>query len=154
VLLRTVKDQARHGSSGDGGRPAQVLVRHLGELDIPSGAQLRPTGPPALDGAEHPVTLSTHLAQGRLRATLACRAHESAAAPLAALSEALPDAFRRIAAHCRNTDDAVLSPDDFPLAGLDQNTLDTFLGALTGNGETSGTSPSTTGPTAHAEEAL
>ncbi|MCH6159351.1 non-ribosomal peptide synthetase/type I polyketide synthase [Streptomyces marispadix] len=157
ALLRTVKDQSRRGTSDENAPaspPAQVLVRHLGELDLPADGRLRPTGPPALNGADHPVVLSTHLEEGRLRATLACRAGEPSGARLAALSEALPDAFRRIAEHCRDTDRAVVGPDDFPLAGLDQNTLDTFLGALAGNGETSGTSPSRTGTTAHAEEAL
>jgi hypothetical protein len=157
AVLRTVKDQSRGGTSGGNAHtspPAQVLVRHLGELHLPADGPLLPIGPPALNGGDHPVTLSTHLEQGRLRATLACRAAEQSATRLAALGEALPAAFRRIAEHCRDTDRAVISPDDFPLAGLDQNSLDTFLGALAGNGETSGTSTSRTGTTAHAEEAL
>ncbi|SCK55867.1 hybrid non-ribosomal peptide synthetase/type I polyketide synthase [Streptomyces sp. WMMB 322] len=160
TLLRSVKEQCRTGTLGDGEpsppspQPAQVLVRHLGELDLPAGAHLLPAGPPALDGAGHPVTLSTHVAQDRLLATLTCRAGEPSGARLAAVLDALPAAFRRITEHCRDTGRAVISPGDFPLAGLDQNTLDTFLGALAGNGEPSGTSPSQPGPTAPAEEAL
>ncbi|MCF6522530.1 non-ribosomal peptide synthetase/type I polyketide synthase [Streptomyces sp. JJ36] len=134
VLLRAVKSLREGDRPSADGPAAPVLVRHLGALDLPPDGPLRLAGPPRLDAAGHPVVLDTHLESGRLHLTLACRADEAAVPHLTALRDALPGACRRIAAHCRATGTAVLTPGDFPLAGLDEDTLTAFLGAFADDG--------------------
>lgn len=160
-LLRAVKDLRDGDLPAVGGPAAQVLVRHLGALDLDPDGPLVLAGPPRLEAAGHPVLLDSHLQSGRLHTTLTCQADETAARRLADLNDALPGAFRRIAAHCRDTGTAVLAPGDFPLAGLDRDTLTAFLGAFTDDdhdghtaepGEDTGTPADAARPTRHAEE--
>ncbi|THA23576.1 amino acid adenylation domain-containing protein [Streptomyces sp. RKND-216] len=133
ALLRSVKN-LRDDATPAAEKPAsQILVRHLGALDLAPDGPFDLAGPPRLDASGHPVVFDTRMEAGRLHTTLTCHADEAAARRLADLNEALPGAFRRIAAHCRDTGTAVLDPGDFPLAGLDQDTLTAFLGAFAGD---------------------
>ncbi|EST37750.1 hypothetical protein N566_11310 [Streptomycetaceae bacterium MP113-05] len=133
ALLRAVKHLRDGSPPAADGPTTQILVRHLGALDLVPDGPLELAGPPRLDASGHPVLLDTRLEAGRLHTTLTCRADEAAARRLADLNDALPGAFRRIAARCRDTGTAVLAPGDFPLADLDQDTLTAFLGAFAGD---------------------
>ena len=130
ALLAAVKDRYRAAAATatrapDGARP-QVLLRHLGDL---AGAD----GPAVAAGLGHRVVVSTWLTGDELVAELACpQAGPAARAAVDALAQALAEAFDAVTEHCTRPGAGSVAPSDFPLAGLDSDSLAAFLGAFSG----------------------
>ncbi|MEV0001655.1 amino acid adenylation domain-containing protein [Micromonospora sp. NPDC050980] len=114
-------------------RPAQLLLRHLGDLDGAPGAAGEPAGAPrAHDGPGHRVLVTGHLAAGDLLVDVqAADVGPVDAATLDALVDALDAALGELAAHCARPGAGTVSPSDFPLAGLGGVDLTAFLTAVT-----------------------
>jgi hypothetical protein len=116
------------------GRPAQLLVRHLGDLNGAPGAAGDPAAAPrACDGPGHRVLVTGHLAAGDLLVEVHAPGSGPAdTATLDGLADALAAALGELAAHCARPGAGAVSPSDFPLAGLGGADLTAFLTAVTG----------------------
>jgi len=77
--------------------------------------------------------VSTWLTGDELVAELACpQAGPAARAAVDALAQALAEAFDAVTEHCTRPGAGSVAPSDFPLAGLDSDSLAAFLGAFSG----------------------
>ncbi|SCG54230.1 hybrid non-ribosomal peptide synthetase/type I polyketide synthase [Micromonospora halophytica] len=129
-LVPTVKRRHRAATPVSGARPAQLLLRHLGDLD--GTAEEPAIAPRAHDGPGHRLVVTGHLAGGALLVEVyAPAAGEADVATLDALADALADALTGLAAHCARPDAVTVDPSDFPLAGLGRDDLAAFLTAVT-----------------------
>ncbi|MGB2570898.1 amino acid adenylation domain-containing protein [Micromonospora citrea] len=129
-LVPTVKRRYREATPVPGARPAQLLLRHLGNLG--GTAEEPATAPRAHDGPGHRLVVTGHLAGGALLVELyAPAAGEADAATLDTLADALADALTGLAAHCARPHAVTVDPTDFPLAGLGRDDLAAFLTAVT-----------------------
>ncbi|WP_350936410.1 non-ribosomal peptide synthetase/type I polyketide synthase [Micromonospora mangrovi] len=134
-LVPAVKEQHRQAAARPvpADRPAQLLLRHLGDLNGAPGAAGGPAGAPrAYDGPGHRLVVTGHLAAGDLLVELhAPGAGPADTATLDALADALDAALVELAAHCARPGAGTVSPSDFPLAGLGGADLTAFLTAVT-----------------------
>ncbi|MFF5173722.1 amino acid adenylation domain-containing protein [Micromonospora sp. NPDC000089] len=122
------------GVPGGGRPPAQLLVRHLGDLDGASGAAAEPArAPQAHDGPGHRLIVTGHLAAGELWVELhAARTGGDDGPVLDAVAEALSAALAELPARCDHPGASAVDPGDFPLAGLGRDDLAAFLAAVSG----------------------
>ncbi|MCZ7434491.1 non-ribosomal peptide synthetase/type I polyketide synthase [Streptomyces sp. WMMC1477] len=147
AALVAAKEACRAAPPERTAEDAGVLLRHLGTMTAPAGA-LAPLHPPVTEGG-HPLAVTTQITQARLSLTVACRSGETPPDGLPRLVDALVDALRRIADHCRTPGAGSLSPSDFPLSGLDADELTAFVDAFGADG---GDGPDPDSTQAHAEE--
>ncbi|MEO3777936.1 amino acid adenylation domain-containing protein [Micromonospora sp. B11E3] len=137
-LIPAVKDHHRAAARTaatrtDARGAAQLLVRHLGDLNGAPGAAGEAAGAPrAYDGTGHRLLVTGHLAAGELVVELSAPAAGPAdVATLDNLAEALTAALDELAEHCARPGAGTVSPSDFPLAGLGRDDLAAFLTAVT-----------------------
>ncbi|HYN92489.1 MAG TPA: amino acid adenylation domain-containing protein, partial [Pilimelia sp.] len=118
------------------GAAPQVSFNYLGQLDWPVGGDgvfRGVRGGLALDedpAAERPHLLDVvcHVHAGRLEFTWSYSADRHRPATVAGLADRLCAALRDIVAHCTVPGTGGRTPSDFPLAGLDQATVDRLAG--------------------------
>ncbi|HKH46952.1 MAG TPA: amino acid adenylation domain-containing protein, partial [Thermoanaerobaculia bacterium] len=120
---------------------AEILFNYLGQIDqaLPQDAPFRlgeSVGPSreSSQPRSHLLGVEASIVGGRLQTSWTYSANRHASATIAGLAEACLAALRGLIAHCRNARAAgssFFTPSDFPLAGLDQATLDSIL-ALSG----------------------
>ncbi len=134
ALIGMVKDHCRAPGwlEPDERGEVQLLLRHLGELAGTAGELTDPV--PETDGAlGHRVLATTYLLDGGLAAELSCpQAGPTGRATLDRLAVGWQAALDALAEHCARPGAGSVGPTDFPLAGLDQDTLASFLAAVGG----------------------
>ncbi|TVT18530.1 non-ribosomal peptide synthetase, partial [Amycolatopsis rhizosphaerae] len=116
-------------------RPA-VVFNYLGQFDQGGdGAGLWESAPedagPMHDPREpreHPLSITAVIGRGRLEVTWSYSTGLHRRETVAALAERFACRLRDLIAHCREPQAGGRTPADFPLAGLDQSTLDRLLG--------------------------
>jgi amino acid adenylation domain-containing protein len=130
ALLAEVKERHRDAAAHaphavPGERPQLLLgaVCETGEETVPLRDE---AGAPP-----RPLVVTPCLAAGRLH--LGLTSHADAEETACRLAQALREGLHRLAAHCQDPDAGRVTPSDFPLAGLDEDELSTFLAALTGD---------------------
>ncbi|HWH00601.1 MAG TPA: amino acid adenylation domain-containing protein [Pilimelia sp.] len=149
AALKSVKDQLRavprrgvgYGAlrhlAGARGLPplAEVSLNYLGQLDWPAGGDLYRAVPGGLALDESPDAARAHLldvvgqvAAGRAEFTWYYSAHRHRPDTVRALADRFAAALREIAAHCARPEAGGRTPSDFPLARLDQATVDRLVG--------------------------
>ncbi|KAA2257273.1 amino acid adenylation domain-containing protein [Solihabitans fulvus] len=146
--LKSVKEQLRavpgrglgYGALRhlDGRAPAvspRVSFNYLGQFDLPDGLY---ASRPALDLSTDPDAARAHLIDvvgivedGCLEFRWLYSEHVHRSDTVRAVADAMLDALRQLLAHCARPDTGGRTPSDFPLARLDQSTVD----ALVGDGE-------------------
>jgi amino acid adenylation domain-containing protein/non-ribosomal peptide synthase protein (TIGR01720 family) len=144
ALLKSIKEQLRavpgrglgHGwllARGDLGaaRAPDLSFNYLGQLDQAlAGGPFRlaeeAVGPLVSPRSRRPHALSVvgHVRGGRLRFAFFFAARVLPRATVTALAESFERALRALIAHCISPEAGGVTPSDFPLAALDQATLD------------------------------
>ncbi|MEM7349983.1 MAG: non-ribosomal peptide synthase/polyketide synthase [Acidobacteriota bacterium] len=114
---------------------AEIGFNYLGQLDqaLPGSSPFAPA--PESAGRErdhrghrpHLLDLNASIAGGQLRIAWIYSANVHRRATVEALAERTMAALRTLIAHCRAPQAGGFTPSDFPLAGLDQATLDRLL---------------------------
>ncbi|HET9362164.1 MAG TPA: amino acid adenylation domain-containing protein [Vicinamibacterales bacterium] len=131
-LLR-YSEPARIAQLGDA--PAEVIFNYLGRFDqtlaanTPFRFATGSSGPAQSPRARprHLMEVSGIIVDGRLQLSLQYSENVHARATMQGLVDGIADALRGIIAHCLSPDAGGASPSDFPLADLDQATLDRLL---------------------------
>jgi amino acid adenylation domain-containing protein len=131
ALLAEAKDRHREaagrGAHAAPGQEPQILLAALCETGGEDAVPLRDdAGTPP-----RPLVVTPALAAGRLH--LGLTSHADAEETACRLARALRESLLRLAAHCQDPDAGRVTPSDFPLAGLDEDELSTFLAALAGD---------------------
>ncbi|MDY7096471.1 MAG: condensation domain-containing protein, partial [Acidobacteriota bacterium] len=119
---------------------AQILFNHLGQMDtgaeeagaggddLPFGLSGEGVGPSA--GADalrtHLLDVETMVQDGRLEISLGYSRNRHKATTMEALADAFVESLERLAEHCQSPEAGAWTPSDFPLARIDQETLDSL----------------------------
>nr|MCH9649032.1 amino acid adenylation domain-containing protein [Deltaproteobacteria bacterium] len=119
---------------------AQVLYNNLGQVDRLETAELPfrlatdAIGAPFAPGARrtHSLTLETSIREGRLQAVFGYSSEVHRPSTIRRLADGFAAALRSIVEHCLSPDAHGFTPSDFPLAQLDQGSLDQLLGERRG----------------------
>src|SRR5437868_4022061 len=121
-----------------GGGRAEVLFNYFGQLDqVVAGSRLfgfAPEGAGAWRSARatraHLLEVNALVRDGRLAVQFGYATTRHDAATIERLARAYAAALRGIVAHCLAPDAGGYTPSDFPLAALDQPTLDRLFPPL------------------------
>ncbi len=156
ALLRSVKERLRkvpHGGIGHGAlrylstdgkvlapqNEPEIAFNYLGQLDraLNEGSLLRPAresaGAQAFMGRRpHLLDVSGAVAGGRLQISWTYSKNRHRRATVDALARSFAEELRGLIAHCLSPEAGGYTPSDFPLAGLDQETLDRLVTASPG----------------------
>jgi amino acid adenylation domain-containing protein/non-ribosomal peptide synthase protein (TIGR01720 family) len=114
----------------------EISFNYFGQLDqtladVPLfGAAPEPIGPVVSPRArrQHLLDINASVRDGRLRLEWTYSRNRHRQETVAALAESLLAALRELIAHCRSAEAGGYTPSDFPLAGLDQATIDRLFG--------------------------
>ncbi|MFH0344255.1 MAG: amino acid adenylation domain-containing protein, partial [Chromatiales bacterium] len=114
---------------------AEVSFNYLGQFDqaLPESSPFQlvwessgPTSSPRRRRS-HLLSVNGLIAEGRLQLTWTYSENLHRRATIAKLSQGFKRALRALIAHCRSPEAGGYTPSDFPLAGLDQRTLDRLV---------------------------
>ncbi|HYG62000.1 MAG TPA: FkbM family methyltransferase, partial [Thermoanaerobaculia bacterium] len=136
----------RHLPAADGGAAPlgaaptpEVVFNYLGQLDQTVAAGHFFPAPESAGPMRHPrqprlalLEITAAVAKGRLQATWLYSSNRHDAGTVERLATGFTAALRRLVEHCRTPDAGGFTPSDFPLARVDQTTLDRLAATAMG----------------------
>jgi len=111
---------------------AEIAFNYLGQLDRASSSEgsFQPSGEPVGETLwpghrrRHLLEVSAQIRGGRLGLVIRFSRHRHRRSTIEALADSFRGALENLLGHCRSVDRRRYTPSDFPLAELDQKTLD------------------------------